>query len=519
MDDERGKVVPFDRNARMQARREKSDAMARLQLQNREALFATQEEACADEKMMNDADRLQVAKNLFGILKRFEQETGQRKVNVVRAANIGNEEDSTKRLEYYTIDPDKPPSQKRADKLVARLRNYKTLARKAAELGRWEWRDVLVDLCRGASFFPDAEDPGLYGTHLKTLHSLLDTMGEWLRRETAIDWYFEKLRELPLFDEWGNFVVSEDPTWAVLHERTRSVGDPWLFLNLTIPSVLLYRELIEARPVDFGSNEGLPEHLRYVSEPPDMVVVERLELRSYREIRLGMAPQSWSRPPEMVFEERLICELWDQENWRGWLPYSDNWPDRQWTEMGYCLQPQPASGVYPDVRAAEDSAGREEFCWMRGTGSTSGGRRRSRKFNSLDGRIAEGATLPFGPVNQFVHRARLKDCARFLDVPLEGNIELSLNRSALGIVYESPPNTVAAALEVDLYTGIDEPEEGAAGEEDDDTEFLTSVDLRLKQEIDRRCSLLERCRADRDALLDRQRRGLLARWELDGNAP
>ncbi len=517
MEDGRGKVVPFDRKARLQARRKAGDAMARRQQQSREALFAKLEETCTDEKMMDNADRLLVAQNLFRILKRFEQETGQRKAKVVRAANIGSEGDSTKRLEYYRIDPDTSPSPKRVAKLVRHLGNYKRLARKAAELGDREWQDVFIDLFQGSSFLPDSEDSAPHGTHIKTLHSLLDAMGDWLKHTTAIDRYFERLRELPLFDEWGNFIVSDDP--ALVQSQSQSTGDPWLFLNLTIPSVPLYRELLEERPVDFATNEGLPEELHYVAEPPDMAVVERLQLRSYREVRLGIAPQSWSRPAEMVFEERLVCELWDQDNRRGWLPYWGNWPSREWSEMGYYPQPLPTADVYPDTRAAERSVGPEEFCWMRGAGGKSGGGHRSRKHSLLDDRIAEGAMLPFGLVNQFVHRAGLKNCARYLDVPLDDTIELFLTRFAPGTVYESPPNTVAAALEVDLYIGMSEAEACTENEEDEDqTEFFLRVDLRLRQEIDRRCDLLKRCGAERNALLDRQKQELLSRWELDGDA-
>ncbi|AWM23755.1 hypothetical protein [Sinorhizobium fredii] len=520
MEDERGKVIPFDRYLRLEAQQKARDAMARRQQQDREALFATQERACADEKMMNDdADRLLVAKNLFRILQRFEQETGQRKVDVVRAANIGSEEDSTKRLEYYTIDPDKPTSSKRVEKLARRIRNYKKLARKAAELANWEWHDILIDLFQGSSFFPDSEDPGLYGTHIRILHRLLDTMGEWLRRKTAIDWYFAKLRELPLFDEWGNFIVNDDPICTVLQNRAVAVGDPWLFLNLTIPSVRLYRQLIESQPVDFGSGEGLPDDLRYDDEPPEMVVVQRLEFRSYREVRLGIAPQSWSRPPEIVFEERLICELWEQDNLRGWLPYSPDGPGSEWTQMEYHLR-LPAVDVYPDIRSAENAVERYKLCWVRDASRKSGRGHQSRKSSFLRDRNTEGATFSFGPVKQFVQRAGLKNCARFLDVSRGDTSKLDLTSFAFGTVYESPPNTVAAALEIDLYAGMDEAEAGGASEEDDDQiEFPLRVDLRLKQEIDRRCGLLERCWEERNVLLDRQRQDLLARWGLDGDSP
>lgn len=516
MNNERGKIIPFDRNERLQRQREASVAMAHRQQQDREALFETQELACVDDKIMNhEADRLLVAKSLFQLLKRFEQETGHRKVDVIREANIGGEGDSTKRLEYLTIDPDTPPSPRRVAKLTRRLRNYKKLARKAAELARWQWPDVLADLCRGTSFFPDSEDPNLYPTHTKTLHTLLNTMGEWLRNKTAIDAYFERLRVLPIFDEWGNFIVSDDPAWAATRGASVADGDPWLLLSLSLPSALLYRELIDACPVDFASNEGLPEELRYVAEPPQLAVVEQLQLRTYREVRLGMAPPSWSKPAEMVFEERLIRELWGQDGWRGWLPYYGDEPGAEWAEMAYYSQHPPTAAIYADALAAERSVGSEVFCWIRSAERKSRGIRRPRKIDQIDYPPEQRPMYHFSQVNQRVRRAELKNCVRYLGVSLDATIELFLTRSMPGTVYESPPNTVAAALEVDLYAGIIESD-GCAESEDDEDQF--PVDLRLKQEIDRRCSLLERCLVERDSLMEQQRQRVLARWDLDGDA-
>lgn len=93
-------------------------------------------------------------------------------------------------------------------------------------------------------------------------------------------------------------------------------------------------------------------------------MVERLRLRRYREVRLGMAPRTWPRIPEMVFDERLIYEIWDDEGWRGWIPYGSPAPGRQWEVWEYNDRPPAAVDVYPDMGTAEHPYTGDRACWI-----------------------------------------------------------------------------------------------------------------------------------------------------------
>lgn len=524
MDDEQeSNVIPFDRS---QKRRAASDAMARAQQLKRERDFAALEPELLKRRWMTqEADRVRVAQNLFGILKRFEQHTGQRKVNVVRAANIGdvdNRTESTKRLDLYALDPEKQASPKRIGRLVKSHAKYRKLAGTAAELAGWDSQEILLDLFEGSSYLPKEGAPEVYGKHLDALYSLIDAMGEWLRRKTRVEWYLRTLREQPVFDEWGNFVVKFDT-----NANQPLYDPPWFWLNMAIPSVPLYRKLMDEWPVDFVSNEGLPEEERHDGVPPKSAMVEQLYLRRHREIRLGMAPRTWSDIPEMVFDERLVSEFWDDKGRRGWIPYGNRiigydlglGADRQWAAWQYSGSPLAAVDGYPDIKATEHAYG-DRRCWIRdGEGSVA--RQLSGETAEFPQRWLDQGAENLGslglPIEQFVEPVRLNSCAHYLGEPLIETVTTALARPSADTVYQSPPNTIAAALEVEFYAGMDEADETAVVEGDKET--MLTVDLRLKQEIDRRCALLERCLAERDALVQRKRRARLSRWGLDGDAP
>lgn len=527
MDDEQEpNVIPLDRP---QKRRAASDAMVRARRRKRERDFAALElEVRKRPRMTEEADRVRVAQNLFGILKRFEKDTGERKVKVVRASNIGgdNKTESTKRLDFYALDPEKQTSPNRIARLVKSHANYTKLARKAAELARWDSQEILLELFEESSYLPKEGAPEVYGKHLDALQYLIDGMGEMLRRKTRVEWYFWTLRKQPVFDEWGNFLVKFHTNWPSF-ALMKPEDDLWLWLNMSIPSVPLYRMLMDEWPVDFVSNECPPEDERYDGVPPKSAMVERLHLRRYREIRLGMAPRTWSDTPEMVFDERLICEFWDDEGWRGWIPYGNRiiaydlglGADRQWAAWEYSGWPLAAVDVYPDMRAAGHAYG-DRRCWIReGEGRVA--RRLSGETAEFPQRWLDEGFKNLGslglPIEQFVEPVSLNSCAHYLGEPLNETVTTAFARASADTVYESPPNTIAAALEVEFYANMDEADETAAVE--GDKESTLRVELRLKQEIDRRCALLERCLAERDALVQRQRRAVLSRWGLDGEAP
>jgi hypothetical protein len=190
---------------------------------------------------------------------------------------------------------------------------------------------------------------------------------------------------------------------------------------------------------------------------------------------------------------------------------------RQWEASEYSGWPPAAVDVYPDIGAAEHAYTADRHCWIR-EGRVA--RRRSAKTakSCVPRRWLDQGIECLGlPIAQFVEPVGLNSCAHYLGETLNETITTALSRGSTHSVFQSPPNTIAAALEVDLYDDMDEADETAATEED--KELGPRVDLRLKREIDLRCGLLESCLAERDASVQRQRKAVLARWELDRDAP
>lgn len=148
-------------------------------------------------------------------------------------------------------------------------------------------------------------------------------------------------------------------------------------------------------------------------------MVERLRLRRYREVRLGMAPRTWPRIPEMVFDERLIYEIWDDEGWRGWIPYGSPAPGRQWEVWEYNDRPPAAVDVYPDMGTAEHPYTGDRACWIWEVGAA---RRHSGKSaeSGFPQRWLDHGVEGFGlPIDQFVEPVGLNSCVHYLGEALD----------------------------------------------------------------------------------------------------
>jgi hypothetical protein len=67
--------------------------------------------------------------------------------------------DSTKQLYNYTLPPSrKTPRIFEQRKLIKRCAGYVKLAQTAANIAKWEWRDILIALFQGSTY--DAQDSG-----------------------------------------------------------------------------------------------------------------------------------------------------------------------------------------------------------------------------------------------------------------------------------------------------------------------------------------------------------------------
>src|SRR5947207_1598725 len=231
--------------SRAQQKRDAVEAWDRKRLERQCA--AIEAALKANPRMLHAEDRKTVAMNLGDILDRFEREGKGKKEAVLRRANMGAANDSTKQLYYYTFPraPRRSPAlEKRFSRLVKRTDGYVKLARTAADMADWDERANLIELFRGSSYDCETSGPVLdLPDYLFELNDILDRLNDWLVRETRISWYYETLRKFPVWDDWGNLVFGS-PTWPSLENSSRS-----FVYGKAIPGFELYRILSAELPV------------------------------------------------------------------------------------------------------------------------------------------------------------------------------------------------------------------------------------------------------------------------------
>ena len=119
-----------------------SEAEARAQSMAR---FEALERVLRDRPLMGRPDQLRAAEALWRLLHRAELRN-VRKAQVLRAAGVGAEGDSTKHLSQYAVDPAWPEARKGRARLNKRPHKYREIAEAAAKLAGWDARAAVLEV-------------------------------------------------------------------------------------------------------------------------------------------------------------------------------------------------------------------------------------------------------------------------------------------------------------------------------------------------------------------------------------
>jgi hypothetical protein len=458
-------------------------------------------------KMTKVEDRKIVATNLGQLLNRLERAGFGKKKEVLRAANMGdpnNPTESTKQLFNYTLpsfDPSSAPDfEKRISKLVRRTSNYRKLAERAADIAGWNKKGALIDLFKGSSYDVSEQWMGPVPNlpdYLFEVARIVDGLGKWLIQKTRIEWYYQELAKWPVSDEWGNFIFGEP------HSPPIAPSD--LFKVVTekvIPGVVLYRMLAAELPVDFVSPETMNKDWAdedWVGGEPPADAVEPLRFRRYFEVRLGIAPVGFSGRIGLVFDQRCVDELWDEDGWRAYLPtlfHPRFRTSRQWDSWDAFARLDPPVGVF----ATEDAArgDREPLLdyLVRFKATDDNSIPPYELSEDTRQSLAELEKYPERLYrDQLVEEVDPRTCRKYLCKALD-KVHCSL-KGELSTVTNSPAGTIAAQIEANLSEQINEADR---------------LDTLMLREVEHRCSLLATCIQQRQNLAGENTRKIFSRW-------
>ncbi|MFK0688821.1 hypothetical protein ACFX5Q_11515 [Mesorhizobium sp. IMUNJ 23033] len=484
MSDTESNVISFHDRRRHQPDRKQSYE------QHIDRTFAALEAETRRRPKMDQSDRPVVAANLHRILERFETESGHKKIDVVQALNLGSDTSSTKVLWNYTISE----SSDRPDKLISNIRNYKLLAQKAANLATWSEKETIIDLFKGSSYSEFNNNDSDKDFDFSEVAQMLHKMTQWLRRHTEIDDYYRYLASFPLHTDEGDFAVNTVMRYS-LPQHIENGMPVWLYFSTAIPSTALYRRSLVRVPVKFISGTHLPIEQRFEDVPPSAVGARTLEFRKYLQVRLGIAPLGKSLDPQPVFDLRTTAELWDAEEFVATIPYGDSVPlVRNWTLVEYRTAPFPEVAAYDDTNDAEKAHSHDGIGWFRVP--------RGVALSTLTAGAEDWPTFEKRWVqafDQLVEEVDALSCARHLGRRLDATIESNLYRYP-SHPFKSPPNTIASLLESNLYDRDDSPDNG-------------SIDLILKQNIERRFQTMKTAVERRSQRVDSHRKELDDFWD------
>jgi hypothetical protein len=148
-------IIPFGN------RKERQRPAAPLTQETR-AAFSSSRVKLIGEKMDRNPmmesieERRRAANNMWRILAELDNQSPRiRKRDVLHEAGLGGEDDSTKRLPYYAIDPDLPEDKqlRRAESVTKKIKKYEHLAQCAARLSKKVSKDhFLLVLVEGTKY-------------------------------------------------------------------------------------------------------------------------------------------------------------------------------------------------------------------------------------------------------------------------------------------------------------------------------------------------------------------------------
>jgi hypothetical protein len=487
----------------------KTDAAIKRDRERQQRRWAAIDAALSkNPKMTHIEDRKVVAKNLWNILDGFERDGHGKKEAVLRDANMGEKGNSTKQLHYYTLPPFDAASdalKKRIDRLVKRTAKYRLLAEQAAKKAGWDKQDVLIELFQGSSF--DASERGSEPVpnlpdYLFAIDDIFQRMKDWLVQKTDIKKYYQTLQKEDVCDEWGNFIFGRHVSSMVDASDSSSNVPPTIRYGKAIPGIVLHRILGAELPVDFvAAPEYDPEEFEYRlddempglsgDEPPPNLPVEHLKFRRYFEIRLGLAPVGASGKIGLVFDQRRVDELWNEEECRAYVAiFFWEKPKSTWAPHDVYDRPPPPVGVFPanyDYSFDEVGGG-----WLRFKADV------DELIPPYE--LSVDANNPDVPREEYSNRVIQDQWVEEVDAStckkyLSRKVDATYGSTAV----ESPMGTLASKIEENLYSA----------DEDD------RYDTLLKKEVDHRCSLLEQCGEQRRRLVDENKRRLYSRWGIE----
>ena len=180
-----GEVVRLPRGSGQEA-----EAEARAQ---RAARFEALERVLRARPLMGRADQLRVAEALWRLLHRAEQ-GNIRKAQVLRAAGIGTEADSTKHLSQYALDPSLPEVRKERARLNKRPHKYREIAEAAARLAGWDAREAVLEVFRETTLAgtrPGQDAAPEYEALARTLREIADAVAA----KHGLQEYFREVAE------------------------------------------------------------------------------------------------------------------------------------------------------------------------------------------------------------------------------------------------------------------------------------------------------------------------------------
>ncbi len=327
--------------------------------------------------------------------------------------------------------------------------------------------------------------------YFNVLHELSDR----LVRQTRIQWYYETLRKSPVWDDWGNFCVDQ----PVSPLPDNSGHSPAVY-GKAIPGIRLYRVLCPERPVEFVSSQKMDFWESSGDEPPPGATIERLTFRRYFDVHLGLAPVAGSGSIRLVFDQRRVDELWQVqkpadpdegveaiERWRAYAFGAS----AEWSPSDFHGAFDPPVTILERLDHAFDELGLFGG-WIRFT--TLDQNLPDELFEG-DGHSNEGDALFLAVRDQFIEEVEASTCKKYLDKKIDERIKCNWRSASTALM--CPVDTIAARIESAFFSD----------------EIETCLDELLRQEIERRCSLLDACLKRRASLIDEKIAKLFSRWE------